>query len=114
MSLSLIQKVCHNFSTIYGLTYTLRSKSLTYEEVFSPRGLLPALLKSANQLSTLCLNKKYPVTFQDYEKSTLGFEVSVADEKIDTDLLLIIIDQLNMVTKGVRKGRVALDEWMYV
>lgn len=94
--------------------FTYNGKTTSYDEVFSPVGLLPAMAKRADQLCSLCLGYGIGVTFEDVEKSTLGIEVKF-DEATPTVLrLMCLTDVLHELIKASSsKELVALDELMY-
>lgn len=55
--------------------FTIQDRLLSYEEVFSDIGLLPAIAKRADQLCSLCLGYGIGVRFEEVEKSRLGVQV---------------------------------------
>jgi intracellular multiplication protein IcmS len=98
----------------FGAYFVLRDKPISYEDILSETGLLPAIAKRADQLCSLCLGYGIGVTFIDMEKSLLGVKVQF-DETTPTVLrLLCMIDILSeLVNNSSSKERVSLDELMY-
>ena len=83
---------------------------MTYEEVFSIYGLMPAIAKRADQLAYLCFDHGIDITISDYRKSKLG--KTVALEKTNTPLirLICLADVLCELAKSNKNGKINLDE----
>lgn len=94
--------------------FYLNDRFVSYEEVFSVTGLLPAMARRADQLCSLCLGYGLGVSFNDSEGALLGTQV-VFDEVTPTVLrLLCITDVVNELIKGgPSKDYTPLDELMY-
>lgn len=115
MKLEMIQQLCTRLSKELGVTYTLRGRDLEYIEAFSDKQLLPGILKSCDQLANLCLSDSFDVRFDETEQSTLGYSVAFNHEEPLSGLhLLIIVDQIMELTRGVRHGKVPLDDLLYL
>jgi intracellular multiplication protein IcmS len=97
-----------------GVNFTLNGRPLTYEEVFSDMGLLPALAKRADQLCSLCLGYGIGVTFTEAEGSKLGIK-TVFDEATPVVLrYLCITDVLyELMRLAPSPNQIPLDELMY-
>lgn len=94
--------------------FSLNGRPMTMEEVFSTTGLLPAIARRADQLSSLCLGYGIGVTFEEAEGSTVGVKVIFDDITPHTLRLLCMIDVLNELMKGTMPGQAtALDQLMY-
>lgn len=113
MAFDLKKTLCSVTKTL-GVTFTLNDKQVSYEEVFSETGLLPAIAKRADQLCSLCLNYGIGASFVETEKALLGTRVQF-DEVTPTVLrLLCIVDIISELIKvAPSKSRVPLDELMY-
>ncbi len=97
-----------------GLRFSLNSRPMTIEEVFAPAGLLPAMARRADQLSSLCLGYGLGLTFEELEGSTLGVKVIFDDITPNTLRVLCLTDVLNELTQATPKGDMApLDQLMY-
>jgi intracellular multiplication protein IcmS len=96
------------------VNFTLNGRSMSYPEVFSDLGLLPALAKRADQLCALCLGYGIGVTFVEAEGSRLGIK-SVFDEDTPAVLrYLCITDVLyDLIRTAPSPKQVSLDELMY-
>lgn len=58
-----------------GCRYTIKGEPVSYEHVFSPTGLLPGILRRADQLCSFCLGYGLGLTFERSENATLGVVV---------------------------------------
>lgn len=94
--------------------FTLHDKPISYEEVFSDTGLLPAIAKRADQLCSLCLGYGIGVVFQNVDKALLGVKVQFDDITPNILRYLCICDVLNELMKMSQyRDRTPLDELMY-
>ena len=97
-----------------GFKFKFNEKMLSYEEVFSTKGLLPGLARRADQLCSLCLGYGIGVAFEDAEKTPLGIEVKFDEVTPDVLRLLCITDVIMELSKHApSKDSVSLDELMY-
>jgi intracellular multiplication protein IcmS len=109
-----ISKQLSDLSAFLKVKYTYNGKPMSYEEVFSRTGLLPALAKRADQLCSLCLGYGIGITFDDAEKALLGNEVRFDEATPEVLRLLCLVDVLQELIKASpTKELVALDELMY-
>lgn len=94
--------------------FTLHDKPISYEEVFSDTGLLPAIAKRADQLCSLCLGYGIGVVFQNVDKAVLGIKVQFDDITPNILRYLCICDVLTELMKASPyRDRTPLDELMY-
>jgi intracellular multiplication protein IcmS len=94
--------------------FTLNSKPITYEEVFSVTGLLPAMARRADQLSSLCLGYGIGASFDEAEKATLGVKVKFDEVTPDVLRLLCICDVISeLMNSAPSRDTTPLDELMY-
>jgi intracellular multiplication protein IcmS len=94
--------------------FTLKGSQISYEELFSPSGLLPGLAKRADQLSSLCLGYGIGMNIEDEDGALLGHKVSFDEFTPNTLRLLCIVDVLHEIVKmSPTKGEIALDELLY-
>ncbi len=97
-----------------GVGFTLKGKPMTYAEVFSNNGLLPAIARRADQLCSLCLGYGIGASFEDEKSTSLG--VKVAFDEVTPDILryLCMTDVLCELVKVAPEAKaVSLDELMY-
>ncbi len=97
-----------------GARFSLNSRPMTLEEVFAPTGLLPAIARRADQLSSLCLGYGIGVTFEETEGATLGVKVIFDDITPNVLRILCITDVLNELIQPTPRGEMtSLDQLMY-
>lgn len=94
--------------------FYLNDRFVSFEEVFSDTGLLPAIARRADQLCSLCLGYGLGTTFDEAENALLGIRV-VFDEVTPASLrLLCMTDVLNeLIQGGPSRDYTPLDELMY-
>ncbi len=94
--------------------FLLNDRSITFEEVYSPTGLLPALSRRADQLCSLCLGYGIGVSFEEAQGSILGVKVVFDDITPAILRVLCITDVVSELIKAAPSpNAVALDELMY-
>ncbi|KTC68125.1 protein IcmS [Legionella birminghamensis] len=94
--------------------FYLNDRFVSFDEVFSDTGLLPAIARRADQLCSLCLGYGLGATFDEAEGSLLGIRV-VFDEVTPNSLrLLCMTDVINeLIQGGPSRDYTPLDELMY-
>lgn len=107
-----VLKVCNKISKKRDVTYVLKSKEIEHEKVFSTIGLLPSIMKRADQLSLLLFGKKTGVKFKDNDKAMLGVEVDIVPCTQLTALLCVADVVSELIKRGGGK-RIAVDELLY-
>lgn len=109
-----IQKSLTMIASSMNAKFYLNDRFMGYEEVFSEAGLLPAIARRADQLSSLCLGYGLGISFDEDEGALLGNRV-VFDEVTPNSLrLLCIIDVVyELIQGGPSKDYTPLDELMY-
>jgi len=94
--------------------FYIKDKFVSYEEVFSTKGLLPAIARRADQLCSLCLGYGIGATFEDTEGTLLGVQVKFDDVTPDVLRYMCITDVMSeLIQAGGSKDRTPLDELMY-
>ena len=97
-----------------GAKFSLNGASMTTEDVLSEVGMMPAIAKRADQLSSLCLGYGIGVTFEDLPESKLGKKVKFDEVTPSTLRCLCILDVINELARSKdMKGVTPLDELMY-
>lgn len=97
-----------------GANFSFNDRPMTYKEVFSDTGLLPAMARRADQLSSLCLGYGIGISFDEAEDSLLGIRVSFDDVTPNTLRLLCIVDVVTeLVLSAPTRDVTPLDELMY-
>lgn len=94
--------------------FYLNDRFVSYEEIFSVTGLLPAIAKRADQLCSLCLGYGLGLSFDDSEEALLGSRVSFDEVTPNAIRLLCMTDVVNeLIQHGPSKEYTPLDELMY-
>lgn len=107
-----VLKICNKITKKMGITYVLKSKVIDHDKVFATSGLLPSIIKRADQLSLLLFGRKTGADYKDNEKSMLGVEVKIDGCKRVTSLLCVA-DVLMELIKRSKNNRVDVDELLY-
>ncbi len=94
--------------------FYLNDRFLSYEEVFSLTGLLPAMAKRAEQLCSLCLGYGLGVTFEAAEDALTGSRVIFDAVTPNALRLIMITDVINeLIQGGPNRDYTPLDELLY-
>ena len=94
--------------------FSLNGSQMQVEEVFKEDGMLPAIAKRADQLSSLCLGYGIGVKFEDLKESKLGMKVIFDDITPNVLRYLTILDVVNELMRNKdHAGLTPLDELMY-
>ncbi|MBT4963095.1 MAG: type IV secretion protein IcmS [Francisellaceae bacterium] len=98
---------------VLSCNFTLKGEPIAMEKVFAVNGLLPAIMRRADQLSSFCMGYGLGVTFEKAEGGILGVTVEFND-KVPTSLrLLCATDVLIEIVQGAPStDNVVLDELM--
>lgn len=97
-----------------GARFSLNGTQMSLEEVFKVDGMLPALARRADQLSSLCLGYGIGVKFEDTKESKLGMKVSFDDITPNVLRYLTVLDVVNELMRNQdHSGVTPLDELMY-
>lgn len=96
-----------------GCHYTLKGDPIPYDKVFSPIGLLPAILRRADQLCSFCLGYGLGLTFERSDSATLGVVVQMDSTTPNVLRLLCILDVLyEFMQQAASPEAISLDELM--
>lgn len=94
--------------------FYLNDRFVSFDEVFSDTGLLPAIAKRADQLCSLCLGYGIGISFSEAENALLGTRVIFDEVTPNVLRLLCITDVINeLIQGGPSKDYTPLDELMY-
>ncbi|MCP8352366.1 hypothetical protein [Candidatus Synchoanobacter obligatus] len=106
---------CIKYAKTKEVSFTFKHKSLSPEEVFATFGILPAMIKRASKVMSVCLSVSLCDSYPKEERSYLGYTASITSLPLSTPLvMLFIIDVLEEVIAGRGGGEVvALDEFGY-
>jgi intracellular multiplication protein IcmS len=96
------------------VAFTLNSKDMPAEEVFAEVGLLPAIIRRADQLCSFCLGYGLGITFEESSGARLGVKVKFDDTIPDSLRLMCAVEILyELVESSPNRQVVALDDLMY-
>lgn len=109
-----ISKCMAKIAASMNAKFYLNDRFVSFDEVFSETGLLPAIAKRADQLCSLCLGYGLGATYDESERALLGIRV-VFDEVTPNVLrLLCMTDVMNeLIQGGPSRDYTPLDELMY-
>lgn len=94
--------------------FYLNDRFVSFDEVFSPTGLLPAIARRADQLCSLCLGYGLGLSFDEAEDALLGTRVIFDEVTPNVLRLLCMTDVLNeLIQGGPSRDYTPLDELMY-
>ena len=97
-----------------GCNFTLRDQPINYEQVFSETGLLPAIARRADQLSSFCLGYGIGVSFEETQGAMLGVRVKFDEATPKSLCLLCLTDVLiELIHAGPSRAETPLDDLMY-
>jgi intracellular multiplication protein IcmS len=109
-----LNKQLINIANHIGAKFSLNSSQMPLEEVFSETGMLPAIARRADQLSSLCLGYGIGIKVEDLEASKLGMKVTFDDVTPNILRYLCILDVITELLRNKDpSGVAALDELMY-
>lgn len=96
-----------------GCKFTLKGAVVEPKDVFTVNGLLPAIMRRADQLCSFCLGYGLGVDFSRADGTTLGVTVNFDDKGASALRLLCAADVLvEIVQNSPNAQQVALDELM--
>ena len=109
-----VKEQCIALSRVMGVEYGVKSRELTYDEVFSVTGFLPPIAKRADQLAMICFGYGIGATFIDYDKSSCGLKVEFDISAPNSIRMICIADVIcELVTMAAVADKVMLDELLY-
>lgn len=83
-----------------GCRFFLKGDPIETKKVFSPLGLLPSVIKRADQLCSFCLGSGLGATFERAEGSMLGVTLTLNSEVSTVLRLLCATDILAELVQG--------------
>ena len=107
-----IIKICRKVSEKKAVSFRLKSKEIDVTQLFSEEGLLPSIMKRADQLSLLLFGERTGAQFKESEKSMSGVQVDVSACKSMASYLTVVDVVMELIKKG-KDGIVEVDELLY-
>ena len=96
-----------------GCGYTVKTAPIAYEIVFAPTGLLPAILRRADQLCSFCLGYGLGLTFERSDSAMLGVVVLLDNATPTVLRLLTVTDVLfEFMQQAADPSAISLDDLM--
>lgn len=96
-----------------GCKYSLKGAEIDPKQAFASGGLLPAIMRRADQLCSFCLGYGLGIDFARAEGTTLGVTVNFDDRGASSLRLLCAADVLMEIVQNSPDPKlVALDELM--
>ena len=94
--------------------FTLREQPISIDQVFTHNGLLPAIMRRADQLCSFCLGYGLGVSFEEAQGSMLGVQVKFDDATPNSIRLLCAADVIiELMQNSPSKDITPLDDLMY-
>lgn len=94
--------------------FTLRDQPIAIEQVFADTGLLPAIIRRADQLCSFCLGYGLGVTFEESQGAMLGVRVKFDEATPNSLRLLCAADVIIELMQHAPSREVTpLDDLMY-
>lgn len=113
MAQDIIQQIC-SIAKVLRCNFTLRDQPITIEQVFAENGLLPAIIRRADQLCSFCLGYGLGVTFEEAQGGMLGVRVKF-DEATPNSLRLVCTADviIELMQHAPSRDVTPLDDLMY-
>ncbi len=106
-----IYEHCRVVARNLGFTFTLRRRPLTEDEVFSETGMLPGIVKRANDCCILCFGYSTGLRLVPEERSMLGNRIEVDPKAPLLIALHFVTDVLvEIAARNGVNGAVELEE----
>ena len=101
-------------STKQGWEYKIRGRDISVQEAFADFGVLPGMLKRADKMVSLCTGQSIGITYNDDEKTLLGYRAEVKTDLSEFVLMLYLLEVLvSIVDASTQSGRIAMDQLTY-
>lgn len=96
------------------INFTLNGKVVPMEDVFADHGLLPAIMRRADQLSSFCLSYGLGINFEQDSDARLGV-ICQFDNNVPDAFRLLCATEIfyELIEAATDKHNIALDDLMY-
>lgn len=113
MENNLIPQIC-SIARVLRCNFTLREQPIPIEHVLSEAGLLPAIMRRADQLCSFCLGYGLGVSFEESQGAMLGVRVKFDDATPNSLRLLCTADVIiELMQHAPTRDVTPLDDLMY-
>lgn len=103
-----------NIAKVLRCNFTLRDAPISTSEVFALNGLLPSIMRRADQLCSFCLGYGLGLTFESVSGSMTGSRVIFDDASPNSLRLLCATDVLvELMQSAPTRDSTPLDELIY-
>jgi intracellular multiplication protein IcmS len=111
--MDLIQQFC-SVAKLLRCHFTLRDQPISIEQALAETGLLPAIVRRADQLSSFCLGYGLGASFEDTQGTMLGIKVKFDEATPNSLRLLCLTDVLiELIQQAPSRNVTPLDDLMY-
>jgi intracellular multiplication protein IcmS len=94
--------------------FTLRDQAISVDQVFADTGLLPAMMRRADQLCSFCLGYGLGLSFEQATGAMLGVRVKFDDQTPNALRMVCLADVLiELMQNSAVKNTTVLDDLMY-
>lgn len=109
-----ISKKLAQISVEMQISFMLNDNPIPADEVFAAKGLLPAIMRRADQLCSFCLGHGLGVTFDDTSDARLGVQANFNDE-VSTILRIMCATEIlyELTESSPKRPIVVLDDLMF-
>jgi len=109
----LVQQICAIAKTLR-CNFMLRDQPISIEQVFAETGLLPAIIRRADQLCSFCLGYGLGVSFEEAQGGMLGVRVKFDEATPNSLRLLCAADVIiELMQHAPSRDMTPLDDLMY-
>lgn len=109
-----IAKVLSDLMKNDNIDFSFRGEIIDHGKVFADVGLLPALVKRADENASLCLGYDLGAIYDENDNAMLGHRVQFDETTPEILRLMFIYDVIiNIVAAAENKKNVILDELAY-
>ena len=113
MAVDMTEQMCKIARTM-NARFVLNGRPMTIEEVFAPTGLLPAISRRADQLSSFCLGTGLGLKFEETATGVIGTK-AVMDNKVSNAYRIMCMTEIlcELMESSPNPKQLALDNLMY-
>jgi intracellular multiplication protein IcmS len=97
------EEIVHQLAAIAKIldcNFTLKGDPISIDKVFSKKGLLPAIMRRADQLCSFCLGYGLGLTFEKADSAILGVSIEFDEVTPNALRLLCAADVLIEIMQG--------------
>jgi len=109
----IVEQIC-GIAKVLKCNFTLRDQPVAIERVLSETGLLPAIMRRADQLCSFCLGYGLGVSFEESQGSMVGVRVKFDEATPNSLRLLCATDVIiELMQHAPSREFTPLDDLMY-